>query len=179
MFELDGLLLYDNRLVTPRALRERVLDVLHAAQQGVSSMTHRASDSVYWPGISADIANRRAMCPTCKKHSPSLQQVPSPQSDPPTAPFKCIAADYCDLNGSHYLVCADRLSGWIDIYGAPSAGAKGLVACLRSLFCAKGVPVEQSSDGGPEFTSGETRAFLERLGVRHRLSLAYHPQSNG
>ena len=100
MFERDGLLLYDNRLVIPRALRERVLDVLHAAHQGISSMTHWASVSVYWPGITADVANRRAMCPTCKKHSPSLQQVPCPQSDPPSTPFECIAADY-------YLVCAD------------------------------------------------------------------------
>ena len=76
-------------------------------------------------------------------------------------------------------MCANPLSGWIDVYGAPSAGAKGLVACLRSLFCAKGVPVELSSDGGPEFTAGKTRAFLERWGVCHRLSSAYHPQSNG
>ena len=36
MFERDGLLLYDDRLVIPRALRERVLDVLHAAHQSVS-----------------------------------------------------------------------------------------------------------------------------------------------
>ena len=119
------------------------------------------------------------MCPTCKRHNPSLQQVPCVHSDPPTTPFECIAADYFNLNGSHYLVCADRLSGWIDVYGAPAAGSKGLIACLRSLFCAKGVPVELSSDGGPEFTVGNTRAFLESWGVRHSLSLAYHPQSNG
>ena len=105
--ERDGLLLYNDRLVISRTLRKRVLNVLHAAHQGMSSMTHCASISVFWPGISADIANRRAMCPTCEKHSPSLQQVPCPQSDPPTTPFECIAVDYFNLNGSHYLVCAD------------------------------------------------------------------------
>ena len=119
------------------------------------------------------------MWPTCERHSLSLQQVPCEQSDPPTTPFECIAADYFDLNGSHYLVCADRLSGWIDVYGAASVGSKGLISCRCSLFCAKGVPVDLSSNGCPEVTAGETRAFLESLGVRHRLLSAYHPQSNG
>ena len=80
MFKCDGLLLYDDRLVIPRALRKRVLDVLHAAHQGISSMTHRAS--VYWPGISADIANRRAMCPTCEKAQP----VPPTGAEPAIGP---------------------------------------------------------------------------------------------
>ena len=120
---------------------------------------------MFWPGITADTANRRAMWPTCERHSLSLQQVPCKQSDPPTTPFECIATDYFDLNGSHYLVCADRLLGWIDEYGVPAAGSKGLIACLRSFFCAKGVSVELSSGGGPKFTAGERRAFLESWGV--------------
>lgn len=36
-----------------------------------------------------------------------------------------------------------------------------------------------SNDGGPEFTSGSTRKFLEWWSVLHRLSSAYNPQSNG
>jgi hypothetical protein len=50
---------------------------------------------------------------------------------------------------------------------------------LRSLFATFGVPDELSSDGGPEFTAGLTKDFLESWGVRHRISSAYHPQSNG
>ena len=42
-----------------------------------------------------------------------------------------------------------------------------------------GVPVEISSDGGPEFTSGETQAFFKRWGIRHRLSSVAFPSSNG
>ena len=42
-----------------------------------------------------------------------------------------------------------------------------------------GVPLELSSDGGPEFVANETQDFLRRWGVHHRLSSAYHPQSNG
>ena len=59
-----------------------------------------------------------------------------------------------------------------------SNSLKGLIVSLRSLFCAKGVPIELSSNEGPEFTAGNTRAF-KLWGVRHRLLSAYHPQSNG
>ena len=37
-----------------------------------------------------------------------------------------------------------------------------------------GVPVEISSDGGPEFIAGETKAFFKKWGIRHTL-----PSSNG
>ena len=75
------------------------------------------------------------------------------------------------------------MSGWCEIFSTPSgtayAGARGLIGCLRSLFSTFGIPDELSSDGGPEFTAGLTTDFLKRWKVHHRISSAYHPQSNG
>ena len=42
-----------------------------------------------------------------------------------------------------------------------------------------GAPKELSSDGGPEFTASLTKDFFKRWGIKHRVSSAYHPQSNG
>ena len=38
----DGVVLYKDRIVIPPALRQRVIDNLHSAHQGVSSMFSRA-----------------------------------------------------------------------------------------------------------------------------------------
>ena len=69
------------------------------------------------------------------------------------------------------------------MFGSPAgttlAGAAGLIRHLRSFFATFGVPEELSSDGGPEFTAGCTEAFLRLWGVRHRVSSAHFPQSNG
>ena len=136
--------MYDDRLVIPEGIRERVLDVLHADHQGRSSMLHRAAQSVFWPGYTADIEKRSAGCHVCNTIALSQQQVPVEQSEPPTTPFESIAADFFDLAGVHYLVTVDRLSGWLDVtraaLGSAGSGAKGLIACLRLLFADKGVP---------------------------------------
>ena len=58
-------------------------------------------------------------------------------------------------------------------------GSHGLIHNLKYIFATFGASEEPSSNGGPEFTAAETQKFLERLGVRHRLSAAYHPRSNG
>lgn len=59
------------------------------------------------------------------------------------------------------------------------SSAKGLGLCLCRLFATFGVPEELSSDGGSQFTAGETRNLLQRWGVRHRISSAHHLKSNG
>ena len=162
--------MYDDRLVIPKGIRDRVLNVLHAAHQGRSSMLHRVAQTVFWPGYTADIERGRVGCHACNTIAPQ-QQVPVEQSKPPTTPFKSIVADFFDLAGVHYLVTVDRLSRWLDITraapGSAGSGAKGLIACLRLLFADKGVPNILSSDGSTEFTSTETQAFLDTLKVKH------------
>ena len=179
----DGVIVYNDRVVVPQSLRHAVLDALHAAHQGVSTMSLRARSIKFWPGMTNDIERRRLSCAECIKNAPSQPSLPTPTASPPTTPFEQTYADFFDCARQHYLVVGDRLSGWSDVFqapkGSPQAGSEGLVTCLRNYFSRFGVPEEMSSDGGPEFTSGSTQDFLHRWGVRHRLSSTYNPQSNG
>ena len=182
LYTSDGVVLYNDRVVVPSTLRPQILKGLHSAHQGVSSMELRAQSIVFWPGMTNDIQKVRAQCRDCNRNAPSQGPTPSEPADPPSTPFEQVFADFFEFSGQHYLVVGDRLSGWSEIFATPSgtshSGARGLIACLRSFFSTFGVPEELSSDGGPEFTASATREFLQRWGVRHRLS-AYFPQSNG
>ena len=59
LFVQGGVVLYHDRAVIPRSLRASVLDTLHSAHQGVSSMQQRAQAIVFWPGMTRDIENKR------------------------------------------------------------------------------------------------------------------------
>ena len=171
------------RIVIPPTLRKDVIRSLHSAHQGISSMNERAKASVYWPGITSDILKARQSCDSCNRTMPSQARTPPVDPCIPTSPFEAIAADYFDYMGSHYFVAADRLSGWVEMQhvkvGTNEAGAQGLCTALRRLMVTFGVPVELSSDGGPEFTADETQAFFKRWGIHHRRSSVSFPSSNG
>ena len=179
----DGVVLYKDRVVVPSSLRRMILDNLHAAHQGISSMQLRAQAIVFWPGMTHDIQEVRASCRECNRNAPSQAPLPSEQASPPSTPFEQIFADFFEYGGHHYLVIGCRLAGWPEIFSTPAgsawSGARGLVACLRTHCATFGVPQEISSDGGPEFTASITKEFLEKWDIKHRISSAYYPQSNG
>ena len=172
-----------SRIVIPPSLRKEVLRVLHSAHQGVTAMNERAKAIVYWPGITNDIQGTRENCNSCNLIAPSNPRLPPIEPLIPKVPFESIVCDYFHFKGWYYFVAADRLSGWTEQQriklGTNDSGSKGLCKALRRIFVTFGVPVEISSDGGPEFSAKVTKDFLKRWGIYHRMSSAYHPMSNG
>lgn len=53
--EVEGLLLYEDRIVIPGSQRQDVLRQLHTGHQGLTKCRERANMSVWWPGIGRDI----------------------------------------------------------------------------------------------------------------------------
>ncbi len=172
---------YGCRVVVPKCLRSEVLDGLHSAHQGVTGMKARAHLCVYWPGMSNDIANRRRQCRLCDNIAPSLPALPPAPPTNPEYPFQLVVADYFDLAGRKFLVYADRYTGWPAVSEPKhdKNDTRNLMRSLREWFSIYGVPEEIASDGGPPFPSHATKTFLKSWGVRHRISSAYLPHSNG
>ena len=167
---VDEVVMMGERIVIPPSLRQEVLDHLHGAHQGVRAMTSRAQASVFWPGISSDIARKRQTCRTCDTIAPSQPPTDAVEPEIPTYPFEMICSDYFDLEGTHYMVTVDRFSNWVDVRRAKpeteEAGASGLIRAHQEVFMVFGVPIEVANDGGPEYTSHAFRNFLKRWGVR-------------
>nr|XP_054766956.1 uncharacterized protein LOC129274128 [Lytechinus pictus] len=159
---VDGAILFNDRVLIPTSLRDEILTHLHAAHQGVTSMTARTDASVFWPGISPAIRALRAGCTQCNRIAPSNPSAPPAPLISPAFPFQCICAYYFHYKGCNYLVIVDRYSNW-PIVERSAQGANGLITCLRRVFATFGITDELASDGGPEFTAVASRRFL-RLG---------------
>ena len=130
---VEGVILYQDRIVIPPSLRDQVLETLHAAHQGVTSMNARAKASVFWPGITIQIQELRNNCQACHGIAPSNPKPPPTPSPDPVYPFQMICADYFCYGGHNYLVIVDRYSGWP--YVCQLTGASpALVKKLREFF---------------------------------------------
>lgn len=182
---VDNMVIYsfeenNMRLVVPQALREQVLDGLHSGHQGVESMVRRARQAVYWPGMEKEIKHRRDRCATCGIIAPAQQREPLLPTPPPEYPFQMTAADMFQVNGKHYMVYVDRLTGWLEIACFPNGTTSSkIILVLRRYFSQWGAPEELSTDGGTNLVSTEMAEFFKRWGVKTRLSSAHYPQSNG
>jgi hypothetical protein len=173
----NGVIYKGDRVVMPEELRSRTLDTLHAAHQGTTSMRLRAERNLFWPNMARDIATKCMSCITCDETAPS--QSPEPPMTPihPEYPFQHICSDFFSLQGHNFCLVVDRFSNWLQVFTG-KGGAHNLISILGQCFHSFGIPETLTSDGGPEYTAGNTQEFLRKLGVHHRLTSVGFPHTN-
>ncbi|KAI3470680.1 hypothetical protein Pfo_027343 [Paulownia fortunei] len=84
-------------------------------------------------------------------------------------------------NGQSYILLAmDYVSKWIEAIASPTNDAKVVLKFLHKyIFTRFGTPREIISDEGSHFCNKIFNNLLAKYGVRHKVALGYHPQSNG
>ncbi|GJT87758.1 reverse transcriptase domain-containing protein [Tanacetum coccineum] len=81
--------------------------------------------------------------------------------------------------GNKYiLVAVDYVSKWVEAQALPTNDARVVIRFLRRLFARFGVPKALISDREMHFCNSQLEKALQKYGVTHKLSIAYHPQTN-
>ena len=163
----DGdLVLYGSRVVVPTAIRRKVLASLHASHRGIEATKRRAAQTVYWPGINADITNTVRACEPCQVMQPSQQKEPILCDDKSSRPFQSASADFFSAAGKFFMVYVDRLSNWpVVVKCGNDTTTSATIRHFCHIFRDLGVPVRLRTDGGPQFTSQAFEEFSQRWGV--------------
>ena len=80
----------------------------------------------------------------------------------------------------YILLAVDYVSKWVEAISTITCDAKVVLHFIRSnIFSRFGTPREVISDEGSHFCNKLYASLLAKYGVKHWVSLAYHPQSNG
>lgn len=84
-------------------------------------------------------------------------------------------------NGNMYIVVAtEYLTKWPEVRAIPNAKAASVVTFFyEDVICRHGCPKEILTDRGTHFVNEMLDSLCQNLGTKHRLSTAYHPQTNG
>ena len=129
----DGLIVLGHWIVIPKILRKSILQDLVQMHQGATKLRQRARLSLYWPGMENNVKNASEACNECAKGLPSHGAEPLQQRMGATRPFEQIHADFCSVNGRHYLVTVDQYSGWPHV--VPFLDENTIARRLINAFC--------------------------------------------
>ena len=175
---VDNILLYAGRLVIPSVLRKEMLDRLHQGHQGIVKTRALARSTVWWPGLSKDIATLVQCCPECelyrREHPQPLIPTPTPRRE-----WTQVASDLFEWQGENYLLIIDYFSRWFEICHLSSISSAAVINGCKSIFARMGIPEKFHSDKGVQFMSKEFAQFAEYWGFTHTSSSPHHHSGNG
>ena len=80
----------------------------------------------------------------------------------------------------YILLAMDYVSEWVEASACPKNDANTVVRFLQiNILSRFGVPETIISYGGSHFANKLFEKLMSRYGIKHIISLAYHPQTNG
>ncbi|KAG1682004.1 hypothetical protein GQR58_011414 [Nymphon striatum] len=104
----EGLILRNNQIVIPAALRKDTMKCIHTGHMGIIKCLERAKGTVYWPGYTNQIEDLVRTCSICQENMRALNRVQLEPYDIPEYPMQMIAIDIFFLNGKSFLLTIDR-----------------------------------------------------------------------
>lgn len=174
-----GIIFRGSRCVIPAALRTEILQNIHSGHLGIGACIRRARESVFWPGITAQVRDCVSKCATCQ----SLPQRQPPETLVTTQhdarPWSTVGADLFSFAGLNYLAVVDYHSNFLEIDHLTDTTSRTVILILKRQFARHGIPDTLRTDNGPQFASAVFRNFATEWQFHHITSSPRYAQSNG
>lgn len=175
------------RPVVPAVWRRRVFDAVHSlSHPGVKASVKLVAAKFVWPGLKKDVKLWAASCVPCQRAK--VQRHTKAPLGPFLIPGRRFEHVHVDLVGplppsrgcTYILTMVDRTTRWPEAVPLSSTtSAEVARAFLQSWVSRFGVPLDLTSDRGPQFTSELWSSVAGSLGVAVHRTTAYNPKANG
>ena len=171
----------------PESEQGRILQECHASPYGGhfagDKTTHKIlQSSFYWPIIFKDCFEWVKLCDQCqrmgnisKMHEMPLHGIMVVQL------FDVWGIDFMgpfpySFGNIYILLAVDYVSKWVEATTYPKNDANTIVGFLQiNILSRFGTPRTIISDGGNHFANKVFEKLMNRYGIKHIMSLAYHP----
>lgn len=179
---IDGVIYKNEKSVIPSVLRNKIISLAHEGHLGMSKCKSRIREYYWWPYLNRNVEQKIRECQCCREPvRDSPVQVPHYRN----VPWHQIAIDIKgpvrDKNHRpiYIIVMIDCYTKFVVTKVVPSVNSRTIIEFMNSVFSILGHCTIVTSDNGPQFVSIEFSDYLRQLGIIHRRSAVYNPQSNG
>ena len=174
------------RIYVPKDYRLKVFRFIHnQSHQGIKRTGKLLKQHFIWPRCGADISQFTKACTSCLRNKITRHvktKPPEPYNAPPGR-MATLHLDHITMRKSeehrYCLTIIDRETNFFLVIPQRTLTTKetfrNLMLHQISLF---GIPLVVISDRGSAFTSKSFKESMRQLGIEHRTTCSYHPQSN-
>ena len=186
------------KVITDKKKQQRKIKHMHAGvggtlqsqftggHSGINKTRQKLTRRYFWKGMTDDINEFVRTCDKCQrkktiklqKTQVSMRSIPIPQKI-----FSQVGIDLIQMvesNGYKYILTfCDFFTKWPELIPLPDKKATTIAKELYGIFTRYGCPDVLISDRGTEFCNAVSEAIFTYMGVEHRVSSPYHPQTNG
>ena len=179
------------RRCVPESEQDKILQECHASPYGGhfagDKTTHKILQSdFYWPIIFKDCFEWVKLCDQCQRMGNISTRHEMPLHG-------ILVVELFDVSGidfmGHFpfsfgnlyiLLAVDYVSKWVEAAACTKNDANTVLGFLqRNILSRFGTTRTITSDGGSHFANKMFEKLMSRYGIKHIMSLAYHPQTNG
>lgn len=180
---IGGVIFKGDRVLVPKSLRQKLVQRLHRAHQGIEYTLRSARATMYWPGMADQITNVVRNCEACMEYSASQLSPPMTTHEIPLYPFQRVHLDLCEVNmegvKTTMLITADSYSDFIEVDILKGTTTAAIVECCKRNFARHGIPEVVVTDNGPQFHNAAFEKFSKTWEFLHSTSSPYHQSGNG
>ena len=147
----------------------------------------KCAEYYYWKGMKDEIRDYVRDCDVCSrvtiappKTAPPLNSIPVPSQVWSLVGVDIIGPLPMTEQGNKYIVAAtDHFSKYCIAKAIPDKSSNEVLKFLLHAICTYGPMDSIITDQGKEFTNKLVDELTTELDIDHRISSAYHPQTNG
>lgn len=141
----------------------------------------------WWPKMRRDIEEYIKSCELCQMFKGPKGLPPGClNSIPVSRIFQNLHVDMVGplkttVRANQYIITAtDAFSKWAFAFACQKIKTCTVIKFIEEFIIAvHGSPDNIITDRGSQFTSEEWRMFVDKFGIKHKMTTAYHPQTNG
>ena len=179
------------RRCVPESEQCKIMNECHASPYEGHFFGERTAHKIlqsgfYWPTIFRDCVEWVKLCDRCQKigNISSINEMPL-RGILVVQIFDVWGIDFMgpfppSFGNLYILLAVDYVSKWVEAIAYPKNDANTVVGFMQKNILSKfGTPRTIISDGGSHFANKIFVKLMSRYGIKHIMSLAYHPQTNG